>query len=126
MVMRAFAKIRVVGLDQHRARALRLLAVRNDPEPARHLLIGLDQAAHVAAEPVLVELVAGFDVPQPAVVRRDLVGHHGAHHLALIQPAEFELEVDELDADAEKETRQEVIAQIDIAMMSSISWGWPS
>src|SRR3954467_13106260 len=81
MVMRALMAKPSVGLDEHRPRPLRLLAVRDDPEPARHLLVSLDQAAHVAAEAILVELVARLDVPQPAVVRRDLVGDHGADHL---------------------------------------------
>src|SRR5690242_6049130 len=50
---------------EHRAR---LVAFGQQPQPPRHLLIGLDLAAHVAAEAVLVELVAGFHVPQAAAV----------------------------------------------------------
>jgi len=79
------------------------------PEPARHLLIGLDQPAHVAAEAVLVELVLRLDVPQPAAIRRDLVGEHDAHLVALPEPAELAFEIDEPDADAEEQPGQKVV-----------------
>src|SRR3954466_5923759 len=48
-VTRAFTS----ALDQHRAGSLRALAFAHDAEPLGHLGIGLDQAAHVAAEAVL-------------------------------------------------------------------------
>src|SRR4051812_11330347 len=40
------------------------------------LAIVLDHLAEVAAEAVLVELLAGLRVPQPAAVRRELVAEH--------------------------------------------------
>ena len=61
--------LRAARSDQDRSgRALRLVLV-HDAETARHLLIGLDQPAHVTAETVLVELVLGGDIPQAAGVR---------------------------------------------------------
>ena len=41
----------------------------------------------VAAEAVLVHLVVGFDVPQAAAVRGNLVGDDDAHHVAFEQTA---------------------------------------
>jgi len=79
------------------------------PKPPRHLLVGLDQATHVAAEAVLVELVLRLDVPQPAAIGRDLVGQHDAHLLVLPQAPELHLEVDETDADAEEQADEEVV-----------------
>src|SRR4051812_35021457 len=87
------------GAHEHWAAALGARVLGEHSQPARHLLIGLEHAAQVAAEPVLVELVGGGRVPQPAAVRADLVGQHDAHLLVLPQPAELDLEVDEADAD---------------------------
>src|SRR6185437_600968 len=112
MVIRAFmppAVLSLFGSYQHRPRARPSRAVDMQPEPPRDLLIGLDQASHVAAEAVLVELVLRLDVPQPRAVRRNLVGEHDAHRVVLPQPAELAFEVDELDADAEEKAREEVI-----------------
>src|SRR5216684_2124042 len=60
-------------------------------------------------EAILVELLARLDVPQPAGVWRDLVGHDDAHHLVFPQPAAFHLEIDEPDADPEEEAGQEIV-----------------
>ena len=60
-------------------------------------------------EPVLVELVLGRDVPQPAAVGRNLVSDDDAHHVAFPEPAAFDLKIDELDARAEEEAGQEVV-----------------
>src|SRR3990172_8490626 len=113
IVMRAFMlpsfASPLFGAHQHWARACPGRVVDMQPEPARHLLISLDQAAHVAAKAVLVELVLGLDVPQPAAIGRDLVRQHDAHLLVVPQPAELAFEVDEPDADAEKQARQEVV-----------------
>src|SRR5262245_1704267 len=79
------------------------------PEPARDLLIGLDQAAHIAAEAVLVELVLRLDVPAPAAIGRNLVGEHDAHLLVLPETAELAFEIDEPDADAEKKAGEKVV-----------------
>src|SRR5664280_1806183 len=75
----------------------------------RDLGIGLQQPAEIAAEAVLVELVVGLDVPQPAAIGRNLVGHDDAHHVVFPQPAGFHLEVDQADADAEEHAREEVV-----------------
>src|SRR5262249_9791472 len=56
--------------------------VLDDAQPARDFGVGVGNAAKVAAEAVLVELLAGGHVPEPAAIRTDLVGQHGAHHLA--------------------------------------------
>src|SRR4051812_13637728 len=63
-------------------------------EPARHFLIGFLDPAQILAEAVLVELVVGLDVPQPAAVGADLVGEDHAGVIAVPDAAEFELEVD--------------------------------
>ena len=47
----------------------RIFALLHDPQPASDLGISLDHAAEVLAKSVLVELVIGLDVPQPAGVR---------------------------------------------------------
>ena len=86
--------------------------INSDPgvaESLRHLAIGVDEAAKVLAEAVLVELVAGLDVPQPAIVRADLVGQHDPHLVVFPQPAELDLEVHEGDADAHEEAGEEVV-----------------
>ena len=90
------------ALHQHRSGALRALALAHDAKAFGDFGVGLDQAAEIAAETVLVELVVGLDVPQPAAVGRNLVGHDDAHHIIFPQPARFHLEVDESDADAEE------------------------
>src|SRR3712207_3998390 len=86
-----------------------LLVLAENAEAAGDLGIGLDEAAEILAEAVLVKLVGGFGVPQPARVGRDLVGDDDAHHVALPQAPDLHLEVDEADADAEEEPRQEVV-----------------
>src|ERR687897_2687308 len=45
---------------QHGAGAAGRLVLVHDAKAARDFLVGLDQAAHVAAEPVLVHLFLGF------------------------------------------------------------------
>src|SRR3984957_10867678 len=69
------------ALDQHRPGALRPLAFAHDAQALRDFGIGFEQAAEVAAEAVLVELLVRLDVPQPAGVRRDLVGDDDAHQV---------------------------------------------
>src|SRR5690606_40286432 len=82
---------------------------RQHAEATGHLGIGVGQAAEIAAEDVLVELLAGLHVPEPAAVRADLVGDDEAHEVAVPDPADLDLEVDELDADAVKDAREEVV-----------------
>jgi AAHS family 4-hydroxybenzoate transporter-like MFS transporter len=66
-----------------------------NPQAPRDLLVGLFDLAEIAAETILVELLVGFDVPEPAIIRADLVGEDESHLIVLvIEPAEFELEVD--------------------------------
>src|ERR1043166_8612841 len=96
-------------LHEHGARALGALVLAHDAEALGDLGIGFEQSAEVAAEAVLVELLVRLDVPQPAGIGRDLVGHDDPHHLVLPQPAALHLEVDQPDADAEEEARQEVV-----------------
>src|SRR5262245_44602349 len=98
-----------LALHQYRAGALRTLALAHDPEALGDFGIGFHQPAEIAAETILVELVVGLDVPQPAAVGRDLVGHDNAHHLVFPQPPGFHLEVDETDADAEEKPRQKIV-----------------
>src|SRR5680860_409485 len=108
MVIRAFmlrfSPCSLSRLHQHGTAARPRRTFHVQAKPARHLLVGLDQATHVAAEAILVQLVLSLDVPQPAAVGRDLVGEDDAHVLAFPQTAELDLEVHQPDADAEEQT----------------------
>src|ERR1700694_1146456 len=97
------------ALDQDRPRALRALVLAHDAEALGHFGVGLEQAAEVATEAVLVELLVRLDVPEPAGIRRDLVGDDDAPHLVFPRPAAFHLEIDEPDADAKEEAGQEIV-----------------
>src|SRR6478735_6791800 len=99
----------VRSLHEARAAQVGLFVFRHDAEAASHFGIGLDEAAHVAAKTILVELVLGLDVPQAARIRRNLVGDDDPHHVAFVQAAGFHLEVDQPDADAQENARQEVV-----------------
>src|SRR5688572_25479391 len=89
---------RVRGYE-HGPRAFGRTVLRQHTKAPGHLLVGLQDAAEVAAEAVLVELVAALHVPQAAAVGADLVGEHDAHLLVVVpQAAELDLEVDEADA----------------------------
>ena len=61
--------------------------VLHDAEAAGHLGVALDHIAQIAAEAVLVQLLARRAVPQAARVRADLVGQDDARELALPDPA---------------------------------------
>src|SRR5665213_4003634 len=98
-----------LALHQHRAGAARRLALIHDAQTLGDLGIGLQEATQIAAEPVLVELVAGLDVPQPARVGRNLVGHDDPHHIVFPQPPGFQLEIDQPDADAKENAGEEII-----------------
>jgi hypothetical protein len=63
------------------------------PETARHFRVGLDQAAHIVAEAVLVHFLSGLQLPQPAAVGTDLVSQDNLGRVAG-QATEFEFEVD--------------------------------
>ena len=64
----------VVRRDEDRAGAAGTRCFGQNAEATGDFLVGLEHAAEIAAEPVLVELVARRDVPQAAAVRADLVG----------------------------------------------------
>src|SRR3546814_14077789 len=66
--------------------------LRQHAEAAGDLLVGLLDAAHVAAEAVLVQLLVGRHAPQAEGVRADLVGQHDAHPLVVPPTAELQLE----------------------------------
>src|ERR1700674_916005 len=97
------------ALDQDRPGALRALVLAHDAEARGHFGVGLEQAAEVATEAILVELLVRLDVPEPAGIRRDLVGDDDAHHLVFPQPAAFHLEIDQPYADPEEEAGQEIV-----------------
>src|SRR6186997_1268727 len=82
-----------LGTHEHRTAALGPRVLGQHAEPAGHLLVGLQHAAEVAAEAVLVELVAVGCIPQAAAVGADLVGQHDAHLLIVPQAAELDFEV---------------------------------
>ncbi len=98
-----------LGTDEHGAGALGPGIFREHAESARHFLVGLENAAEVATEAILVELVGGCRIPQAAAVGADLVGQHDAHLLVVVEAAELDLEVDEADADAEEKADKEVV-----------------
>src|SRR5262249_9967562 len=97
------------ALHQHRAGALRTLVLAHDAEAPGDFGIGLHEPAEVAAEAVDVELLVRLDVRQATRIRGNLVGNDDAHHVVFPQPAAFHLEVDEADADAEEDPREEVV-----------------
>src|ERR1700727_2078793 len=77
------------ALDQHRAGARRPLVFHLDAEPLCHFGIGLQEAAEIPAKTILVDFLVRLDVPQPARIRRDLVGGDDSHHVVFEQPAAF-------------------------------------
>src|SRR6185369_1345285 len=86
-----------------------LVAFGQKTEPPSNLLIGFLDFAEVLAEAILVELLAGSHVPEPAAVRADLVGEDHAGVLAVPDAAELELEVDQPDVDRSEHAAQEVV-----------------
>src|SRR5271156_5607705 len=102
-VTRAFTKP-PSPLDQHRARARRPLVFHQDTEALGDFGISLQETTEIPAEAILVELLVRLDVPQPAGIRRDLVGDDDPHHFVLEQTSAFHLEIDQTDADTEEET----------------------
>src|SRR5712692_378094 len=105
--IRAF--IAALLLHHPRRRDIARAAIEHYPKPARHLLIALLDPAEILAEAVLVQLLVGARVPQPAIIRADLVGDHDAHLVVAIEPAEFQLEIDQPDIDPEKQPGQEIV-----------------
>src|SRR5271165_180859 len=90
------------SLSLHHLRPLEVpgAGFRQDSQAAGDLLIAFLNLAEVAAEAVLVHLLVRLAVPQPAVIRADLIGQDDPHLLVLPQPAELQLEVDQGNADA--------------------------
>src|SRR5690242_1758240 len=107
-VTRAFTKT-TLALHQHWARARRALVFHQDPEPFCHLGISFQETSEIPAEAVLVEFLVRFDVPQPAGVGRYFIGDDDAHHFIFKKPAAFHLEIHEANADAEKQSAEEVV-----------------
>src|SRR5262245_9472172 len=99
----------LIRADEDRPRWFGMAVLHKNAEAARHFLIGFNKPSEVAAAAVLVELVLGHDVPEPAAIRPDLVGQHNADHLIFEQTPKFDFEVDEADADAEEEAGEEVV-----------------
>src|SRR5208283_421757 len=97
------------SLHQLGAAGMRFLVFLHDAEAAGDFGISFDEAAEIAAEPVLVQLVIGLDVPQAAGIRRDFVCDDNAHHVAFPKPTAFHLEIDQTDADAEEQAGEEII-----------------
>src|SRR5450631_3844601 len=97
------------AFHQYRTRTGGPLVLHQDTQTLGDLGIGLQQPAEIPAEAVLVELLVRLDVPQPARIGGDLVGHDDSHHLVFEQSPAFHLEIDQTDADAQKQTGEEVI-----------------
>src|SRR6266404_6529091 len=107
-VTRAFTD-QASTLHQHRTGARGPFVLHQDAQPLCDLRVGLQEAAEIAAKTVLVELLVRFDVPQPARIGGDLVGYDDSHHLVLEQAAAFHLEIDQADADPQKQSGEEVV-----------------
>src|ERR1700753_988297 len=101
-VTRAFTSI-TSALHQHRAGARRTLVFHEDAEPLCYYGIAFEETTEIPEETILVEFLVRLDIPQPARVRRDLVGDDDPHHLVLEQTPTFHLEIDQTDADAKEE-----------------------
>src|SRR6478609_11406676 len=98
-----------LALHQHRAGALRALALVHDPEAFGHFGIGFEQPAEIAAEAVLVELVVGLDVPQPAAVGRNLICDNDTHHVIFPESPGFHLEIDQANTDAKEKPGKKIV-----------------
>ena len=90
-------------------------------QPARDFLIGFLDAAKVLSEAVLVELLAGLDVPQAAAVRADFVGQDHAREVAVPDAAELQLEVDQRMPIAANMPDRKSFTRIAMSAMSFIS-----
>src|SRR6185437_2152652 len=99
------------SVSLHRLRAFEVAhaGLGQDAQTLGHFLVGFLDLPQVAAEAVLVHLLVGFAVPQTAIVRADLVGQDDPHLVVFPQPAEFQLEVHQGDADAKQQPGQEVV-----------------
>src|SRR5260370_20297086 len=84
-------------------------AIEHDAKPARHLLIALLDPAEILAKPVFVHFLLGARIPQPAIIRADLVGDHDAHLVIAVKPAEIQPHIDQPDVDPKKQPGQEVV-----------------
>src|SRR5882724_2506362 len=107
-VTRAFTVL-TSALHQHRAGARRSLVFHQNAQALCHFGVGFQQPTEVAAKAVLVELLVRLDIPQPAGIRRDLVGDDDPHHLVFEQASAFHLEIDQPDPDAQEEAGQEIV-----------------
>ena len=69
-------------------------------------MISLFGTAHISAETILVQLLVGLNIPQTAGIRRNLICQNDG---AICQASEFNLEVDQTNADAEEELLQNFV-----------------
>ena len=116
-----------IGRDEHRPRALGARILGQHAKTARDFLIGLEHASQIAAEAILVELVGCVDVPQTAAVRADFIRQHDAHRLVVPKATEFDLEVDEPNADSKEQADEEVVdAQRELHHFVDFLRRWPS
>ena len=78
-------------------------------KPSCDFLIGLDFAAQIAAESVLVQLLARHHVPQAAAIGANLVGEDHPTVIAIPQTTELQLEINKADADAGEKAAHEIV-----------------
>jgi len=76
---------------------------RHHTQTFRHFSIGFHQVAKVAAEDILVELLARLDVPQTTRIRADLISKDHAGNVVFENGPEFDLEIYQLDANAKEQ-----------------------
>src|SRR6185437_392829 len=96
-----------ISLNRRRAsnvaRGIARRAFGEEAEAARYLLVGFLDSAEIAAEAVLVELLVGLQVPEPAIVRADLVGEDQPHLVVLVvETTKLYFKINEFNTDPEK------------------------
>src|SRR5690554_873789 len=96
-------------LNETRTSGQRVFGFNQNAKALGDVAVAFDQTAQVFAEAVLVHLGAGLDVPQPAAIGADLVSQHDTHQVAFIEAAAFDLEINQLDADAHEQAGEEVV-----------------
>lgn len=64
-------------------------------DAAHHFIVCVLNAAHIAAETVLIQLLVRFGIPKTAGIRRDFVRQNDS---SVRQSAELQLEIDQLHA----------------------------
>ncbi len=71
--------------------------------------VGVLNIAEIQAETVFIHFLAGFHVPQAAIIGADFVGQDDALHTVFEAAAEFQFEIHQADTKAGEQPAQEII-----------------